>query len=72
MVNKSIVMEFQKLQLKKMQLQALLVNVQTFIDQFSVKKIDQVYSYIDMKDPNLFPEEIKDIAKNKFASLMHQ
>ena len=55
-----------------MQLQTLIVNVQTFIDQFSVKKIEQVYAYIDMKDPNLFPEEIKEIAKNKFASAMHQ
>jgi len=57
--------EYQKLQLKKMQLQTLLINVQSFVDQFSIKKLDQVYEYIDMKDPQLYPEEIKERVKTE-------
>ena len=54
-----------------MQLQALMVNVQSFIDQFSIRKLDQVNAFIDIKDPNLFPKEIKDIVKNEFAQKFH-
>ncbi len=64
-------MNSQKYHLRKMQLQALMVNVQSFIDQFSIRKLDQVNAFIDIKDPNLFPKEIKDIAKNEFAQKFH-
>jgi len=64
-------MNSQKYHLRKMQLQALMVNVQSFIDQFSIRKLDQVNAFIDIKDPNLFPKEIKDIVKNEFAQKFH-
>lgn len=56
-------------QLRKMQLQALLVSVQSFVDQFSIKKIDEVHAYIELKNPILFPEKIKQLAKTEFDTL---
>ncbi len=60
-------MEYQRKQLRKMQLQALLANVQSFIDQFSIKNIEPVLAYIDSKNQKIFPEDIKVIAKEEFA-----
>jgi hypothetical protein len=59
-------MEYQRNQLRKMQLQALLVNVQSFIDQFSIKSIKPVRAYIDAKNAQIFPDEIKLLAKEEF------
>ncbi len=60
-------MEYQRNQLRKIQLQTLLVNVQSFIDQFSIKKVEPVLAYIDSKNSKTFPEEIKIIVKEEFS-----
>ncbi len=59
-------MEYQRNQLRKMQLQALLVNVQSFIHQFSIKSIKPVRTYIEGKNAQIFPNEIKLLAKEEF------
>ena len=57
-------------ELEELQLSTLVTNVQSFVDQFSITSLDQVFSYIDMKDENLFPAHIKAMAKSKFAALL--
>ena len=60
-------MEYQRNQLRKMQLQVLMANVQSFIDQFSINRIEPIYSYIENKNPQIFPDEIKILAKEEFV-----
>ena len=59
-------MEYQRNQLRKMQLQVLLANVQSFIDEFSIKNVKPVLAYIENKNPQIFPDEIKILASEEF------
>lgn len=69
--NSSIIIDMMDLhtQLHKIQIQALLVSVQSFVDQFSIKNLHQVHSYIDMKDPKMFPDKVKQQVKNQFETI---
>lgn len=61
-------MDYQLAQLEKIQLQSLLVSAQSFIDQFGIRKLDQIHSYIDLRDDSLYPCSIKKRAKEIFAT----
>jgi len=57
----------QKMGLRRIQLQTLFVNVQSFIHQFTDPSLKEVINYIDSRDSNIFPADVKEIVKHELA-----
>ena len=57
----------QKKELRRIQLQTLFVNVQSFIHQFTDPSLKEVINYIDSRDSNIFPADVKEIVKHELA-----
>ena len=57
----------QKKELRRIQLQTLFVNVQSFIHQLADPSLIEVINYIDDKDSNIFPVDVKEIVKHELA-----
>jgi len=57
----------QKKELRRIQLQTLFVNVQSFIHQLADPSLKEVINYIEDKDSNIFPADVKEIVKHELA-----
>jgi len=57
----------QKIGLRRIQLQTLFVNVKSFIHQLADPSLKEVINYIDDRDSNIFPADVKEIVKHELA-----